>query len=66
MKTFRRYYKLYGMFLAQYMKTLMQSRTDFFVGVLAFFLTQFGGIAFIALVFLQIPEIGRASCRERV
>ncbi len=57
MKTFRRYYKLYGMFLAQYMKTLMQSRTDFFVGVLAFFLTQFGGIAFIALVFLQIPDL---------
>lgn len=53
----KRYMKLYGMFLSQYLKALMQSRTDFYVGIMAFFLTQFGGIAFIALVFQQIPDL---------
>ena len=57
MITFKRYLKLYSMFLKQYLKTLMQSRTDFFIGFLAFFLIQFGGIAFIALVFRQIPDL---------
>lgn len=51
------YTKLYGMFLSQYLKALMHSRTDFIIGFLAFFLIQFGGIAFIALVFQQIPDL---------
>lgn len=51
------YFKLYGMFLSQYLKALMHSRTDFFIGFLAFFMIQFGGIAFIALVFQQIPNL---------
>lgn len=45
------------MFLSQYLKALMHSRTDFFIGFLAFFMIQFGGIAFIALVFQQIPDL---------
>lgn len=36
---------------------MMHSRVDFFVGFLAFFLIQFGGLAFIALVFQQIPSL---------
>lgn len=56
-KTFKRYLKLYGMFLSQYLKAVMHSRTDFLIGFLAFFLIQFGGIAFIALVFRQIPDL---------
>jgi len=55
--TFRWYLKLYGMFFSQYLKALMHSRTDFFIGFLAFFMIQFGGIAFIALVFRQIPDL---------
>ena len=55
--TFRWYLKLYGMFLSQYLKALMHSRADFFIGFLAFFMIQFGGIAFIALVFRQIPDL---------
>lgn len=35
----------------------MHSRTDFFIGFFAFFLIQFGGIAFIALIFRQIPDL---------
>lgn len=56
-KTFKRYIKLYGMFLSQYLKAVMHSRTDFLIGFFAFFLIQFGGIAFIALVFRQIPDL---------
>ncbi|GAB6109680.1 ABC transporter permease [Fusibacter bizertensis] len=51
------YFKLYGMFLSQYIKAIMHSRTDFFIGFFAFFLIQFGGIAFLALVFRQIPSL---------
>lgn len=64
MKNLKRYLKLYGMFLSQYLKALMQSRTDFFVGILAFFLTQLGGIAFITLVFMQIPDLMGWSFHE--
>ena len=53
----KRYIKLYGMFLSHYLKAIMHSRTDFIIGFLAFFLIQFGGIAFIALVFRQIPDL---------
>lgn len=51
------YFKLYRMFLSQYLKAIMHSRTDFFIGFFAFFLIQFGGIAFLALVFRQIPSL---------
>lgn len=51
------YMKLYGMFLSQYLKALMHSRADFFIGFLAFFLIQTGGIVFITLVFGQIPNL---------
>ena len=57
MVSLRRYMRLYGMFLAQHLKAMMHSRMDFFVGFLAFFLIQFGGLAFIALVFQQIPTL---------
>lgn len=53
----KRYIKLYGMFLAQYMKTLMQSKVDFFIGFIAFFFIQASGIAFLYLVFAQIPDL---------
>ena len=57
LKRLKWYFNLYGMFLSQYLKALMHSRTDFFIGFLAFFMIQFGGIAFIALVFGQIPDL---------
>lgn len=56
-KKLKWYMKLYGMFLSQYLKALMHSRADFFIGFLAFFLIQSGGIIFIALVFGQIPDL---------
>lgn len=62
--TFLWYVKIYGMFLSQYIKSIMQSKTDFFVGFIAFFLIQFGGIAFISLIFLQIPDLAGWSFYE--
>lgn len=52
-----RYFKLYSMFLSQYIKTLMQSKADFFMGFFAFFLIQGSGIGFIWLIFSQIPDL---------
>ena len=60
----KRYLKLYGMFLSQYIKTLMQSKVDFFVGFIAFFFIQASGIAFLYLVFNQIPDLKGWSFEE--
>lgn len=57
MKQFKRYVRLYSLFLSQHLKAMMHSRVDFLVGFMAFFLIQFGGLAFIALVFQQIPDL---------
>lgn len=62
--TLKRYLKLYGMFMSQYIKKIMQSKSDFIVGFIAFFLIQFGGIAFISLIFLQIPDLAGWSFHE--
>lgn len=62
--TLKRYMKLYRMFISQYVKKIMQSKSDFFVGFIAFFLIQFGGIAFISLIFLEIPDLAGWSFHE--
>lgn len=55
MKTLIRYTKLYGLFLAQYLKRLMEYRADFWIGLMGFLLFQASGILFLSLVFDQIP-----------
>ncbi len=52
-----RYVRLYRLFFAQYMKTLMASKVDFFMGFLAFSTTQFFGLVFLFVVFGQIPSL---------
>lgn len=52
-----RYVKLYGRFLAQYLKGLMEYKADFLFGLIGFFLIQASGIAFINLVFNNIPSL---------
>lgn len=52
-----RYIKLYGRFLTQYLKGLMEYKVDFFFGLVGFFLIQASGIAFINLVFNNIPNL---------
>lgn len=53
----RRYVKLYKIFFLQYMKGLMQSKIDFFIGFFSFFLNQILGVAFLYLVFEKIPDL---------
>lgn len=52
-----RYLKLYKVFSVQTLKSLMQSKVDFFVGLAGFLLTQTLGIAFLGLIFKQIPDL---------
>ncbi|MBK1813830.1 ABC-2 family transporter protein [Clostridium sp. YIM B02505] len=52
-----RYVKLYKKFLIQYLKSLMEYKVDFFFGLFGFFLIQASGIAFINLVFSNIPTL---------
>ena len=57
MNTVKRYLRLYRVLVAQFLKTSMQSRVDFLIGLLGFFFTQVMGIAFLYLVFQQIPDL---------
>lgn len=57
MMELKRYARLYRVFITQFLKTLMQSRVDFFIGLFGFFLAQMSGIAFLYLVFRQIPTL---------
>ena len=57
MNTVKRYLRLYRVLVAQFLKTIMQSRVDFLIGMLGFFFTQVMGIAFLYLVFQQIPDL---------
>ena len=57
MNTLKRYLRLYRVLVTQFLKTIMQSKVDFLMGLLGFFLTQIMGIAFLYLVFQQIPSL---------
>ena len=57
MKTIKRYVRLYKVFIAQFFKSLVQSKADFLIGLCGFFFTQITGIAFLYLVFEQIPVL---------
>lgn len=52
-----RYFRLYVMFVTQYLKMLMEYKADFLIGILGFLFTQGSGIAFIWLVFQKIPHL---------
>lgn len=66
MKTFKRYIRLYRVFIAQFFKTLMQSKSDFLLGLIGFFLTQATGIIFLYLVFQQIPMLNGWSLDQLI
>jgi ABC-2 type transport system permease protein len=60
----RRYARLYSKFMAQYLKSLMEYRADFLIGLLGFFVIQGTGIAFLYLVFQRIPSLNGWSFDE--
>lgn len=53
----KRYLRLYGVLVKQFFKVIMQSKVDFFMGLVGFFFTQATGIIFLYLVFQQIPTL---------
>ena len=53
----RKYIRIYRIFLVQYLKNIMQSKVDFFMGFLAFFVNQALGIIFLWVIFNQIPSL---------
>lgn len=62
----KRYLKLYKMFVIQYVDSLMQSKMDFFVGLIGFFCSQFAGIIFLYLVFQRIPSLNNWSFEQLI
>ncbi len=53
----KRYLRLYSRFLGQYLKSLMEYRVDFWVGMGGFLVIQATGVAFIYMVFQKIPQL---------
>ena len=66
MKTLKRYARLYKVFVAQFFKSLVQSKADFLIGLMGFFFTQITGIAFLYLVFEQIPVLADWSLKQLI
>lgn len=62
----RRYLSLYKTFLIQYLKILMEYRTDFFIGLIGFGIIQLSGIAFLYLIFTKIPSLNGWSFEQIV
>lgn len=57
MHTCKRYLRLYRVLVTQFLKTIMQSKVDFLMGLFGFFFSQIIGIAFLYLVFQKIPSL---------
>jgi len=66
MKHLKRYGRLYKVFATQFIKSLMQSKVDFIIGLLGFFLSQASGIVFLMLVFKQIPDLHGYSFNQLI
>lgn len=60
----KRFIRLYTKLSAQYLKTLLEYRTDFIIGLIAFFFIQGFGIAFLFMVFQNIPNLNGWSFYE--
>lgn len=52
-----RYFKLQKIFIVQYLKQLMEYKTDFLIGVVGVFLTQALNITFLWIIFSKIPSL---------
>ncbi|MBN2300165.1 MAG: ABC-2 family transporter protein [Acholeplasmataceae bacterium] len=60
----RRHISIYRKFVAQYLKKLLEYRTDFIIGILSFVFIQASGILFLYLVFQNINELNGWSFEE--
>lgn len=59
-----RYIDIYKDFVKQYFKILMQSKVNFFIGIICFVLSQASGILFLTLIFNRIPDLNGWSFYE--
>lgn len=66
MKKLKRYSRLYRISISAFFQKLMQSRMDFFLGLCGFFLTQATGMAFLYLIFGQIPHLSGWTMEELI
>lgn len=53
----RRMLRLYRVFITQHLKKLMEYKIDFLTGALSFFINQAINIAFLFIIFSQIPHL---------
>ena len=53
----KRIWKIYRLLAAQNLKRLMEYRADFLTGAVSFLIDQVIGIAFIFIIFTQIPQL---------
>lgn len=53
----KRYLDIYIEFIKQYVKILMQSRVNFFIGIINIIFTQVAGILFLSIIFKKIPTL---------
>ncbi|MBN2794278.1 MAG: ABC-2 family transporter protein [Clostridia bacterium] len=59
-----RYLRIYKIFLKQYLKTLMEYRSDFLIGMLSFFIVQSSNLIFLTLIFKRIPNLNGWTFEE--
>ena len=60
----RRYFRLHRIFIAQYMKRLMEYKTDFLLGAVGMLIAEAIQIAFLGIIFSQIPSLRGWSFEE--
>ena len=65
-RTIIKYFRLYKGLVFQFFKVMMQSKVDFIMGLAGFFFTQILGLAFLFLVFRQIPSLNGWSLEQLV
>ena len=65
-KTVKKYFRLYKGLVSQFFKVMMQSKVDFIMGLAGFFFTQILGLAFLFLVFRQIPSLNGWTLEQLV
>lgn len=66
MKTLKRMIKMHGIFISQDLKRMMEYKIDFLTGAVSFLLSQGINIAFLWIIFSQIPSLVGWSFEEIV
>lgn len=60
----RRIFRIYRILVAQNLKRLMEYRADFLTGAVSFLIDQAIGIAFLSIIFSQIPQLAGYTFKQ--